>query len=632
MKTRTLCPYQVACHDTTISAFERHRRVLNVLPTGTGKTVVFAKVAETMRERGRVLVLAHREELIEQARNKIGAWTSLTTAVEMGQQRAYGSLGAGADVVVASIQTLSRPARLERFKSGDFGLVIVDEAHHAPAETYQRVIDHFAEAKVLGMTATPDRLDKTGLETTFDTAGFVYELRDAIHDRWLVPIRQLIAHIDGLDISSVRTVAGDFNEQDLEREMIQADSLHGVAKATVAAAGPDRKALVFATTIAHAHALAETFGHYTDRAGVLALSGQDSDENRKEGLRRFANGDVRFLVNCLLFTEGFDQPDIGLVAIARPTKSRALYSQMVGRGTRTWCPKGCDGYCDHEERKPDLIIVDFAGNAGNHALVNCVDILGGNADHEIRARVMRRLAKADAVDVLSELDEQQRQMAESLRREALEAAKRERERQALEAAKDERETTVAFTEVDPFTTVFSVLKVRPIAGLKGGLEPTPAQVDELKKHKVDVDLKAAFKRLDRGQADEILAAIRSRHRNNLCTYKQARVLVRFGFNPDVSFGNASAIMDALAQNNWRPLPPAEHERLAAAHAPVPAPTQRAMPEALLADLCGRGFALRLVDGDTIRVTPGSKLTPDDVAAIREAKVALVDLLKAGANS
>ena len=405
-----LRPYQEACLAAIEQGWLNARRQLIVLPTGTGKTIVFAKLAELLRKFGRILVLAHREELLAQAQEKIAAWTSLSTALEQGDARADDLYGAHADVVVASVATLTR--RLERYPTNSFSLVVVDEAHHAPAETYQRILNHF-DARVLGVTATPDRLDKRSLKGTFDAVPFVYELRDAITDGWLVPIRQKVVRIEGMDLSLVRTQHGDLNEGDLETAMLKSPVVAGVARATVEASH-GRRTLVFATTIAHAKALAISMGHFADPAKIAVLSGQDSEADRREGVRRFFHGDLQYLVNCLLFTEGFDLPAIACVSVARPTKSRALYAQMIGRGTRT------------APAKRDLLILDFMGNAGRHVLVNAFDLLGGT-DAEVQNKAKVKAEDPEGCDVLEALRQAQQDLADFYRRQALAAAQRARD-------------------------------------------------------------------------------------------------------------------------------------------------------------------------------------------------------------
>lgn len=501
-----LRPYQQEAVDAVLTAFEMHSSVLLVLPTGTGKTVVFATVAEALRPRGRVLVLAHREELIRQAAEKFAEWTELSVAVEMAEERAADS---GADVVVASVQTLARPARLARFHPDDFGLVIVDEAHHVVAGTYRRIMSHFGAAKVLGVTATPDRLDGQGLGGIFSTRAFSYELRDAIEDGWLSPIRQRAVVVDGLDLSAVRTVAGDLSEGDLERVMTQEAPLHGIAAPLARFAG-QRRSLVFASTVKHAHALADVLGRYVGPEAVAVLDGGSPRDVRRATLADFEAGRRQFLVNCLLFTEGFDCPGIECVAVARPTKSRALYAQMAGRGTRT------------APGKRDVLILDFKGNAGRHTLVNTFDVLTAAKDPDVEQRAQARMNSDDRVTILDALADAEREIALERRRELVFGVKSR------------------LVEIDPF----AVLGLHVAPGRWGGLPVTDRQLAVLERNGVASPM-------DRGQAHALIQAIVSRTREGLCTYRQARTLLRYGYDPDSTFDDARELLDALARNGWR---------------------------------------------------------------------------------
>jgi len=537
-----LRPYQKTAVDAVLGAWQAGRMApLLVMPTGTGKALVFAKVAEAVRDlEGRVLVLAHREELVAQAVEKIQTWTSLTVAVEMADQRADGLLAT--DVVVASVQSMAR--RLERYPRDAFAFVIIDEAHHAPADTYRRVLDRFAGAKVLGVTATPDRLDQQALGQVFDHTPFVYELRDAIEDRWLVPIKQR-AVTATVDLSRVRTTAGDLNEGDLETVLIQESALHELAEPTVRFAG-DRPTLVFATTVAHAKALAEVIGRYAGARNVRWLDGTAGRDHRRDTLRAFRAREVQFLVNCLLFTEGFDEPGIGCVSVGRPTKSRALYVQMLGRGTRLWCPRGCHdaglASCGHEGAKRDLVVLDFVGNAGKHQLVNAIDVLDGNQDAAVRARAIVRMGQDPDLDILGALDQAARELAEEEKRRALEGAR------AAARARVRASVQVDYVEIDPF----AILGIRPRAGRWGGQPMTDEQRQLLDRHKVPTH------GLDRGQAEEIQRRIRDRVVRGLCSVRQAMVLARKGIDPEgLTFAQASALIDRIAAHGWRRPPDLE---------------------------------------------------------------------------
>lgn len=532
----TLRLYQQTAVDAIESGWLDARRQLLVMPTGTGKTQVFITVAERARGQGRTLILAHREELLDQARDRIATWTSLDVAIEKAEQRADGLFGQHADVVVASVQTMVR--RLHRYPKDAFALVVVDEAHHAPADSYQAIVNHF-DARLLGVTATPDRLDRKSLKGTFDAVPYVYEIGDAIRDGWLVPIRQKVVQIKTMDLGFVRTTAGDLNAGDLELAMFKPEILHGIARATVESAG-DRRTLIFTPTVGYAKALAEAmvakWGVPPGR--ILALSGDDDTAERRAGVAAFRRGDVQYMANCALFTEGFDVPEVALVAVARPTKSRGLYTQMVGRGTRTVAGKR------------DLLVLDFVGNAERHSLVNVMDILGGGTDDEIKERAKLKIAKGETDDVLEALRQAREELADFYRRQALEAAKR-----AAEAH-------IEYKEVDPFRRICSILKIRPAAGRMGGVESTEEQLELLRQHKVHLDM-PDVRRLDRGQASEILAKIRERPRIGLCTYKMARTLIKFGFDPDVPYERASEIIGLLRQYNWQRPPEAAMARVLA---------------------------------------------------------------------
>ena len=238
-----LRPYQVEAVERILLDLDRVRSTLLVCPTGTGKTQIFSEVARRWRPRGRVLVLAHRDELIEQAKTRMEQF-GLQVKIEKADLCAARDL-AGTDVVVASVQTLAHESRRLAYNPSTFGLLIVDEAHHAPAPSYRNIIGYFSGARVLGVTATPDRGDEIALGNIFESVAFEYDLRDAIDEGWLVPIRQKAVTVQGLDLSHVRTTAGDLNDGDLDRVLTEEQTLHGMVGPTVELAG-HRPTLIFA--------------------------------------------------------------------------------------------------------------------------------------------------------------------------------------------------------------------------------------------------------------------------------------------------------------------------------------------------------------------------------------------------
>lgn len=323
-----LRPYQFGALDGVRVAFDRgDRSTLVVCPTGTGKTVIFAElVREAVQQGIRVLVLAHRDELLKQARKKleaVGVWAD----TEKGKSRA----STLAKVVVASVQSL-RGKRLERFSPAQFGLIIVDESHHATATSYRAVLDHFVEARVVGVTATPDRADGTALGEVFQSVAYRYELRQAIADEWLAPIVARRIVVDSVDLSTIHTRAGDLAQNELAEVMVDEEALRGVVVPLLDLA-QDRRTIVFGVDVDHAHKLAALINAYRP-GSARAVDGETDEATREQALVEFEVGQFQFLVNCALYTEGFDCPAVSCVAVVRPTKSRALYTQMVGRGTR----------------------------------------------------------------------------------------------------------------------------------------------------------------------------------------------------------------------------------------------------------------------------------------------------------
>lgn len=503
-----LRPYQREAVENTIRELQTHKSALIVMPTASGKTVCFAKIAEHYRQDGRILVLAHREELLSQAKEKIEQWTPLTCGIEQAEKSVAGMFLP--DVTIASVQTLSRPNRLTKFTPDTFALIIIDEVHHAVSSSYLTIFNYFSEAKLVGVTATPDRLDKKGMGAIFDTAAFVYEIRDAIEAGYLCPLKQKSVTVDSLDLSKVRTVAGDLHEGDLETLLLAERPLHEVAQPTVALSD-NRPTLVFAATVKHAHALAEVINRYKPDSAA-AIDGSFDSLSRQSTLNQFVNGHTQYLCNVGILTEGVDIPPVACIAMARPTKSRALYAQCTGRGLRL------------HPSKQDTLILDFVGNSGKHSLVSALDVLDGNTDLEVKERAQQLCNNRNDLTIVEALEEATQELAEEKRVKILTEA---------------RFHTI---EIDPF----DALGVRPRAGRWGGAPMTDKQISILDKNGIP------WKDLDRGQASQVIDKIFARREKGLCTLKQAKQLMRFGIQPDVTFEQASQIMTALAQARWRP--------------------------------------------------------------------------------
>lgn len=426
--------------------------------------------------------------------------------------------------------------------------ILVHNCHHGSAASYRRIFDYFKRnpaLKILGVTATPDRSDKEALGQIFDRVSFKYEISDGIEHGWLVPISQRLVTVDGLDFSSCRTTAGDLNGGDLAALMEYESNLHGIAHPTYELAGK-RKTLVFAASVAQAERLCEIFNRH-DADCAHFISGTTDDVTRKRTLAEFHSGAFRFLVNCMVLTEGYDEPSVEVIAIARPTKSRSLYAQMTGRGTRT-LPGLVDSLIDAAARraaiaassKPELLVLDFVGNAGRHKLMTTADVLGGKYSEVEIAAAKERALKDSAAGLPTQMT-----LALEEARIAIEKEKREAARRAEESrrAKLIGKAKYSTYNVDPF----DVLDVTPKCERKWekGRPPTEKQVDCLRRFGVD---NAAD--LSMGEATQLIVSLIDRMKQKKCTFKQARCLKKYGYDADVTMAEAKSIIDGLAANHW----------------------------------------------------------------------------------
>jgi superfamily II DNA or RNA helicase len=536
------------------------RSTLTVQATGTGKTIVMGETAARWPQ-GRVMVLAHRDELVRQGAEKIGRMCSETCGIEMADEhQSENSMYSKPRVVVASVQSLTSKRRdkyrFEKFDPFEFGLLMIDEAHHATAPTYRKVIDWFYQnndLRLLGVTATPDRTDEEALGQVFDSVAFEYGILDAVNDGWLVPIEQQFVHVEGLDLSGCKSHKNDLQDSDVAKVMQQEGLLHKVVDPVIRLAG-DSPTLVFAASVEHAHRMAEIFNRHKP-GSAHAIDGGTDKEIRRSQLKAFSRGEFQYLVNMGVFLEGFDEPSIGCVAMARPTKSRALYAQVAGRGTRP-LPGIVDESTDPEERKrliaasgkPSMLMLDFVGNSGRHKLVCTADILGGNESDEVIERATDNAKKESTagrkVNMRDEIDKAKEELEEELRQ------KHERER-SEQAAAAQRKHVIAKAKfstkaVNPFDIFDIVPKREP--GWHKGRRPSEGMKNALAKFKVD---QATIDGLSFCQAKEMLDLCVSRMKKGLCTIKQAKQLSRFGYSPDMTFDEARKVMDALAKNNWQ---------------------------------------------------------------------------------
>jgi superfamily II DNA or RNA helicase len=538
-----LRPYQNQAVDSVLREWKERSSTLLVLPTGCGKTVCFADLIRRIQPK-RVMVLAHREELIFQAQRKIAAVTGLDVQVEMAGFRAdLDGLSGAPPVVVSTIQTHCSGGdgggRMTKFDPMVFGALVIDEAHHATANSYRRVIDWYRrnpELRVLGVTATPDRADEEALGQVYESVAFAYETLDAIEGGWLVPIEQQMVQVEGLDYSGVRTTAGDLNGADLAEIMEFEKNLHGIADPAIQICG-ERRALIFATSVVQAERLAEILNRHRTGCAAWVCGKTDKDE-RRQMLSSFAAGKLQYVVNVGCLTEGFDDAGVEVIVMGRPTKSRSLYAQMVGRATRPAAEIAHTlNDAPHDEarrrmiaqsRKPKCLVVDFVGNSGKHKLCTTADILGGNVSEEAAALALKKARDGGApVDMAQELAAAEAELA---RRRQEEAARRA----ALVAKASYR-----VAQVSPFD-VFDITPSRE-HGWDRGKQLSGKQRDLLMKNGVDADA------LPYHEAKQVLDEMFRRWNNGLSTFGQAKLLKRAGFVAPMRRNEASKAIDQIAQ-------------------------------------------------------------------------------------
>ena len=514
-----LRPYQQQARDRIHAEWDAgHTRTLLVLPTGTGKTIVFASVAaDQVRAGDRVLILAHRGELLEQAADKLQRSTGLVSAVEKAESTC---LDSWFRVVVGSVQTLQRTARLERFPQDYFGTIIIDEAHHAITDGYRRILDYFSGAKVLGVTATPDRGDMRNLGEVFDSLAYEYKLTDAIKEGYLCKIMAQTIPLQ-LDITSVTMSGGDYAVGDLGTAL---DPYLEQIAAEMAVRCKDRKTVVFLPLIK----TSQKFRDLLNAHGFRAAEVNGQSEDRREVLADFDAGKYNVLCNSMLLTEGWDCPSVDCVVVLRPTKVRSLYSQMVGRGTRL------------SPGKTDLLLLDFLWMTDKHELCRPADLV---CEYRTVARQMtEHLAETGCPE---DIEEAAAQASEDVVAQREEALAKQLEEQRRKKAK----------LVDPLQYEMSIQAEDlagyvPAFGWEAG-PPSEQQTAALEKLGILPDAVESA-----GKAALLLDRLNKRRDEGLTTPKQIRCLEKYGFQHvgTWSFEAARHMIDRIAAQGWRGVP------------------------------------------------------------------------------
>ena len=518
-ETQTLRPYQQQARERIHAEWENgHTRTLLVLPTGTGKTIVFASVAaDQVRAGDRVLILAHRGELLEQAADKLQRSTGLVSAVEKADATC---LNTWFRVVVGSVQTLQRTARLERFPHDYFGTIIIDEAHHAITDGYRRILDHFDHARVLGVTATPDRGDMRNLGEVFDSLAFEYKLTDAIKEGYLCRIMAQTIPLK-LDISSVTMSGGDYAVGDLGTAL---DPYLEQIAAEMAQRCKGRKTVVFLPLIKTSQKFRDLLNSHGFRAAEV--NGQSTD--RKEALADFDAGKYNVLCNSMLLTEGWDCPSVDCVVVLRPTKVRSLYSQMVGRGTRL------------SPGKSDLLLLDFLWMTDKHELCRPADLVC--EDRAVARQMTENLAQTGCPEDIEEAAVQASEDVVAQREEAL-AKQLEEQRRKKAKLVDPLQYEMSIQAEDLAGYV-------PAFGWEAG-PPTEQQAAALEKLGILPDAVESA-----GKASLLLDRLHKRRDEGLTTPKQIRCLEKYGFQHvgRWSFEQAKHMIDRIAASGWRGVP------------------------------------------------------------------------------
>lgn len=511
-----LRPYQLAAKAAVFEQWESVDKTLLVLPTGTGKTIVFSAVTEEcVRQGKRVLILAHRGELLAQAADKLYKTTGLKSAVEKAEQSCLGSFYR---VTVGSVQTLMREKRLKGFSANYFDTIIIDEAHHAISESYQNVLRHFPAAKVLGVTATPDRGDMKDLGSVFESLAYEYTLPQAIKEGYLSPIKAVTIPLT-LDISGVATQAGDFKASDIDTALDP--YLYQIADEMLKYCA-ERKTVVFLPLVK----TSQKFRDILNERGFRAAEVNGESEERAEILEAFDKGKYNVLCNSMLLTEGWDCPSVDCVVVLRPTKVRGLYCQMVGRGTRL-----CEG-------KTELLLLDFLWHTERHELCRPAHLICQN--EEVAQKMTENLA--DEAGCAVDIEEAEKQASEDVVAQREEALAKQ-----LKAMKTRKRKLVDPLQYEMSIQAEDLSSYVPAFGWECA-PATDKQRERLEKLGILPD---AIE--NAGKASLILDRLEKRRAAGLTTPKQIRLLENYGFQHvgKWSFEQASGMIARISANGRR---------------------------------------------------------------------------------
>ena len=511
-----LRPYQQEAKESIFNEWNKGvKKTLLVLPTGCGKTIVFAKVTEDCVSQGdRVLIMAHRGELLDQAADKIHQATGLGCATEKAEESCRDSWYR---IVVGSVQTLMREKRLNQFSQDYFDTIIIDEAHHCLSSSYQRVLGHFSEARVLGVTATPDRGDMRNLGQYFESLAYEYTLPKAIKSGYLVPIKALTVPLK-MDLSSVGVQSGDFKVSDIGTALDP--YLYQIAEEMLKYC-KDRKIVVFLPLVK----TSQKFRDILNTKGFKAAEVNGESNDRAKVLKDFDEGKYNVLCNSMLLTEGWDCPSVDCIIVLRPTKVRSLYSQMVGRGTRL------------SPGKTELLLLDFLWHTERHELCHPASLICES--EEVAKKMTENLEKQPGI--ACDIEEAEataandviKQREETLAKEL--AAMKQRKRKLVDPL--QFEMSIQVEDLSNYVPAFGWEMAPPSEKQQAALEKLgilPDQIDNA------------------GKAAKLLDRLDKRRNEGLTTPKQIRFLENKGFQHvgTWQFDTAKHMIDRIAAAGW----------------------------------------------------------------------------------
>lgn len=511
-----LRPYQSQAKESIFHEWDKGvKKTLLVLPTGCGKTIVFAKVTEECVRKGhRVLILAHRGELLEQAADKIAKATGLGCATEKAEETC---IGQWFRIVVGSVQTLQREKRMQRFDRNYFDTIIIDEAHHCLSDSYQRILEYFNEANVLGVTATPDRGDMRNLGSFFESLAYEYTLPKAIKEGFLTPIKAVTIPLT-LDLSAVSMQSGDFKLSEVGTALDP--YLYGIADEMMNYC-KDRKTVVFLPLVR----TSQKFQDILNEKGFKAAEVNGDSKDRAQILSDFENDKYNVLCNSMLLTEGWDCPSVDCIVVLRPTKVRSLYCQMVGRGTRL-----CEG-------KEHLLLLDFLWHTEKHELCHPAALICESED--VAKQMTKNMEKAAGCPVdIEEAEEQASSDVVSQREESLV--------KELEVMRKRKKKLVDPVQFEMSIQAEDLSSYVPAFGWEMS-PPSDKQVKALEKLGILPD------EIDNaGKANMILERLDKRKQEGLTTPKQIRFLESRGFQHVGSwqFNDANNMISRIQACGW----------------------------------------------------------------------------------